>query len=295
MYLIILLSLLLSSLPVSQEKPKRWGFTGHLYITDHAVAALPLEMLGFYKKNRDYLREQSVVPDKRRHTDPSEAPRHYIDIELFKEAAIDSIPKNWKDAVEKYSEDSLQSFGIVPWQINKVSYFLTKAFEERNYKEALRLSAELSHYIADAHVPLHTTENYNGQLTGQKGIHALWETHVLEKYINSYPVPPYTARYIANRQTPIWSSVKESHALVSEVFAAELEVTKAIGTQKYAISKKGKQRRKTYSAAFVAAYHDRIGSQVKDRYLASIRQVANFWYSAWVDAGRPDLPKRRFF
>ena len=272
-----------------------WGFMGHRYITDHAIFALPISMLGFYKTNRDYLLEQCLVPDKRKHADPEEPPRHYIDIELFQESQIDSIPKFWQKAVEKYTQDSLQSFGILPWHCMKMKYFLTKAFETKDYENILRLSAELSHYIADAHVPLHTTENYNGQLTGQKGIHALWETRTLEKYIDSYSITPYQARYIPDAQNLTWSFIKESHVLVSEVLALEKQLTQELKDKKYQISKKGKQRVKTYSDDFVDSYHKGLNNQIQERYISSIYRVADFWYSCWVDAGRPKLPKKRIF
>jgi hypothetical protein len=36
--------------------------------------------------------------------------------------------------------------------------------------EILFIAADLGHYIADAHMPLHTSDNHDGQLTDQKGI-----------------------------------------------------------------------------------------------------------------------------
>ena len=38
--------------------------------------------------------------------------------------------------------------------------------------KVLFLATDLGHYIANAHVPLHTTLNYNGQLSNQSGFHA---------------------------------------------------------------------------------------------------------------------------
>ena len=55
-----------------------------------------------------------------------------------------------------------------------------------NLEDVLRTAADLGHYLADAHVPLHTTGNYNGQRTNQTGIHALWETHNVEHLMASH-------------------------------------------------------------------------------------------------------------
>lgn len=88
------------------------------------------------------------------------------------------MPRKWNDAVEKYSEDTLLAYGIVTWHIQTVYNRLVKAFENHDVDCILKNSADLGHYVSDAHVPLHTTENYNGQLTGQKGIHAFWESRL---------------------------------------------------------------------------------------------------------------------
>lgn len=149
-----------------------WGFFAHKKINQLAVFTLPPEMITFYKKHIDYLSEHAVDADKRRHAVKDEACRHYIDIDHYGKSPFDSVPKYWKDAVKKYSEDTLKEYGIVPWHIETMMYRLTQAFKDENVDRILYLSANIGHYIADAHVPLHTTKNYNGHLTNQKGIHA---------------------------------------------------------------------------------------------------------------------------
>jgi hypothetical protein len=164
------------------EKAEAWGFYGHKRINRMAVFTLPPEMIGFYKKHIEYITEHAVDPDKRRYSIPEEAPRHYIDIDHYGPSAFDSMPKFWKKAVAKYSEDTLNAYGIVPWWIDVMTYRLADAFRQGDVDRILRLSAELGHYVGDAHVPLHTTENYNGQLTNQHGIHGFWESRVPEVY-----------------------------------------------------------------------------------------------------------------
>ena len=93
------------------------------------------------------------------------------------------LPHKWKEAVEKFGEDSLQAYGMVPWHIQMMLGGLTKAFKEKNFSSILKKSAEIGHYIADAHLPLHTSENYDGQLTRQNGIHAFWESRVPVNYL----------------------------------------------------------------------------------------------------------------
>lgn len=157
-----------------------WGFFAHQKINRLAVFILPPEMIGFYKKNIQYLTEASVNPDRRRYAVADEAAKHYIDLDDYGDSAAYKLPRYWNDAVKKYGEDTLQARGIVPWQINRMYFQLKDAFLLKDPQRILKASAELGHYVADANVPLHTTRNYDGQLTGQMGIHAFWESRLPE-------------------------------------------------------------------------------------------------------------------
>lgn len=154
-----------------------WGFYGHRLINYRAVFLLPPEMIAFYKPNIEYLSTHAVDPDKRRYAVTEEGPRHYIDIDRY---GKNEIPRSWSRAIEKFSEDTLKAHGIVPWWIQVMLKRLTKAFKEKNVPAILKLSAETGHYIGDAHVPLHTSSNHNGQFTNQHGIHGFWESRIPE-------------------------------------------------------------------------------------------------------------------
>jgi hypothetical protein len=147
-----------------------WGFFAHKQINKLAVFCLPPEMIGFYKVHINYLSDASVNPDRRRLAVVDEAARHYIDLDHYGDSALQKMPRFWAEAVALHSEDTLKQYGIVPWHVNSMFYRLKDAFMVNDPQEILRLSAELGHYIADAHVPLHTTKNYNGQLTNQDNI-----------------------------------------------------------------------------------------------------------------------------
>src|SRR5882757_3282062 len=137
-----------------------WGFFGHQKINYYAVFLLPPDMMVLYKPNITFLSEHAVDPDKRRYAVADEGPRHYIDIDHYGKYPYDSLPRKWNDAVAKYSEDTLNANGIVPWWVQTMLGRLTNAFKEKNHAKILRLSAEIGHYIADAHVPLHANSNH---------------------------------------------------------------------------------------------------------------------------------------
>jgi len=264
-----------------------WGFFAHKRINRIAVFTLPKPMFGFYKAYVDYVNEHSVDPDKRRHSVKDEAPRHYIDVDHF---GIENVPHGWDSAVAKYSEDTLVAFGIVPWHVNKMYYWLVEAFKNKDRDQILRLSAEIGHYIADAHVPLHTTENYNGQLTGQKGIHAFWESRLPELFADDYDYFLPKAKFIRNPLERIWLAVSESHLALDSVLAFEKELTATFNEgEKYAYEERGVTVTKTYSREFSKAYHERLEGMVERRMRKAMHCIGSFWYSAWVEAGQPKL------
>ncbi|MGI8584034.1 MAG: zinc dependent phospholipase C family protein, partial [Chitinophagaceae bacterium] len=195
-----------------------WGFYAHQRINYFAVFLLPPEMMVLYKPNIQFLSDHSVDPDKRRYGIAAEAPRHYIDIDYYGAYPYTALPRKWEDAIEKFSEDTIQANGIVPWWIPLMQQRLTTAFKEKNQAKILKLSAEIGHYIADAHVPLHASSNHDGQNTNQRGIHSFWESRVPELLAESeFDFMIGKATYIADVPKYTWSRVLESAAAVDTV------------------------------------------------------------------------------
>ncbi|MFD3003723.1 zinc dependent phospholipase C family protein [Pontibacter toksunensis] len=267
-----------------------WGFFAHQRINRLAVFTLPPEMIGFYKKHIRYITENAVNPDRRRYAVEWEAPRHYIDLDVYGDSALYKVPRFWQQAVEQYTEDTLQAYGIVPWHISLMKYQLTQAFKERNLDRILRLSTEMGHYVADACVPLHTTRNYNGQLTGQRGIHAFWETRLPELFSNDYDFFVGQAQYIEKPQLRAWDLVASAHTALDSVLYFEKELTHAFDEEKkYSFEVRNNLTTRVYSLAFSQAYSDKLNGQVERQMRLAIRTIASYWYTAWVDAGQPDL------
>lgn len=267
-----------------------WGFFAHQKINRLAVFTLPSEMIRFYKNNISFITEHAVDPDKRRYADTAEASRHFIDADRYGPNPFDSIPKKWKDAEAKYGAKTLQENGIVPWQIERTYYSLVKAFQLRDSIRILRSSADLGHYISDAHVPLHTTENYNGQLSGQIGIHGFWESRLPELFSADYDFIVGRAQYIDNPLELAWEVVKTSHSYLDSVLIIEARLSKKIPSdRKYSYSERNGRVERQYSEQFSAAYHKSLNNMVEKRMRASILMTGSYWYSAWVDAGQPIL------
>lgn len=270
-----------------------WGFFGHQKINYYAVFLLPPEMMLLYKPNIEFLSEHSVDPDKRRYAITEEGPRHYIDIDNYGTYPFDSLPRKWEDAVAKFSEDTLNANGIVPWWIQIMHRRLVNAFKEKEGVRILKLSAEIGHYIADAHVPLHASSNHNGQKTGQHGIHGFWESRIPELLANKeWNFFIGKAEYIKNTGDFIWKRILESAAAADTVLKFEKELdSKFPSDKKFAFEKRNNIIVRQYSSAYCIAYDQLLKGMIERRMRQSIYAVASFWYTAWVDAGQPDLTK----
>ncbi len=260
-----------------------------------ACFTLPPEMFPFFKRHIDLISDRAVDPDRRRYAVKGEAARHYIDIDHYAGRGEDpflAMPRRWKDAVEKYTEDTLMAYGIVPWHIDREFFGLVRAFQRGDVDRILKGCSELGHYVADAHVPLHTTENYNGQLTGQHGIHAFWESRIPELSAEGYDHFVGRAVYIEDPLEEAWKAVKESHALVDSVLLIERRVSEAFPTdRKYTFEDRGSGGVREYSREFTLAYEAALAGMVEQRMNRSIIVLGSLWYSAWVNAGQPDLDR----
>jgi hypothetical protein len=284
---LIFIVIFLVILPSTQAM---WGFFAHQRINRLAVFTLPVEMIGFYKHNIQYITENAVNPDQRRYAVEGEAARHYLDADVYGDSAVYKLPRYWNQAVEKYTEDTLQAYGIVPWHIYRVKSWLTDAMQIRDASAILRLSAHLGHYIADANVPLHTTENYNGQLTNQYGIHGFWESRMPELYSDNYDFFVGKATYLENAQLEAWGALIQANEALDSVFRSEKGLTAKLGEdKKYAFETRGNATIKVYSRTFSKAYHEMLNGMVERQMRKAIKMVGDFWYTCWIDAGQPNL------
>jgi hypothetical protein len=270
-----------------------WGFYGHRKINAYAIFLLPPEMMVLYKPYCDFITEHAVDPDKRRYTISQEGSRHFIDIDHYGNYPYTELPRKWNDAITKFSEDSLQAYGIGPWWVQIMLQRLTNAFKEKNQAKILKLSAETGHYIADLHVPLHASSNHDGQLTNQRGIHGFWESRIPELLADKeWDFFIGKAGYIKNPADFIWKRVLESGAAADTVLKYEKELSKTFSPdQKFSFEDRNGIIIRQYSSAYTKSYNEKLKGMVEKRMRESIYAVASFWYTAWVNAGQPDLTK----
>ena len=243
--------------------------------------------------------EESVIPDLRKYTinDKAEFNRHFIDIESFEEKTPDQFPATMAALTAKYNADFLQKNGILPWYIEEVTEKLTNAFRQRRKSDILFLAADLGHYLADSQMPLHTSVNHDGQFTDQKGIHAFWESQLPEVFGEHYNFNTGQARYIENIHTETWRLIMSSHRQVDTLLAIERELKKSFPADKIYVKdsvgniRKNKFNQPVHTPEYAKQYHDKLGGMVEQQMRSAIAATANFWYTAWINAGKPNLDR----
>ena len=262
-------TLLLLLLPVSA---RAWGHAGHHLTTELAILTLPEPLRGYFRAHEAFLVEHSMDPDLwREQGRPGEGPNHFLDTDAFP----DGIDRNEEAHLKRYGAQAA-SKGRVPWRVAEFYRDLVTDF--RDSDEALfEDAAALSHYVGDAHVPFHAAMNYDGQLTGQKGIHARWESVLVERNLEALrgSLAPAPAHAVPDPVEFLFGILKDSFA------AAPL----ALASDKAALHPDGDPYDGTYYEKLYAAEAERL----KARLSAAATDIGSLWLSAWQEAGRPPL------
>lgn len=272
-----------------------WGAFGHERINRAAVLALPAPLQAFFYNHIDFITQESSVPDLRKYTlnDNAEKPRHFIDLENF--GSADSLPASLAEAKKKYDEKFLQQNGILPWYIEEMMDKLTKAFKEKRKTEILFLAADLGHYIGDAHMPLHTSANHDGQLTNQKGLHSFWEAQLPEMFGDKYNYYSVEAVYITDIPGETWRIINATHKLVDTLLLADKELKMQFPADNIykkdasGTIVKNKFNVPVHSEEYSRQYNQKLKGMVESQLRLATTATANYWFTAWVNAGKPDL------
>jgi hypothetical protein len=254
-----------------------WGPTAHRLVNNWAVQTLPPEIRGFFEANRQFLIDHANDPAEWMKKDRYERKRHYIYLDKYGLFPFLALPHSFQRAVEQYGSGRINRDGVLPWQIGEYSLRLTNALRAHNWEEAKLNSAVLAHYVADAHDPLHTTQNFDGQLAGQPGLTDRYEIRLVDRYSNFFILHPDDAVRIADPTEYAFQICLEAHTEVESTILADRRAREGLPD-------------------FTDDYFDRFYSQVSTSVMreinAAVHDAGSYWYTAWLNAGRPPLPGR---
>jgi hypothetical protein len=268
-----------------------WGFWAHKEINRLAIESLPPPLKDFFLANEEYIVKHSTDPDQRRFKDKDEEFYHYLDVDRYGKYPLSQLPHDYQEAVKRFGTDSLKKNGLLPWRIVEVTEKLAGAMKTGNKVEILHYAADLGHYVADAHVPLHATENYDGQLSGQVGIHARFESRLPEMYGKEYRFSNDTARLVEKPLEKTFQIIVTSYTMADSVLKADSSAKAELKDQRiYTVVRKSGKTQYQYSDEYYTKFKEHLHGLVERRIQDAISAVADFWFTAWVKAGKPELP-----
>lgn len=271
----------LTAILLTPASADAWGFEAHKFIVSRAIDILPAPLRPFFDANRAFIVERSIDPDLWRNAGfTEEPPNHFLDFDAYGPYPFRDLPREYDAALKKHGIDKLKQNGLVPWRTQEMAGRLIRGFEalHKNGQYAQSdirfFSAIIGHYVADSHVPLHAVLNYNGQLTGQTGIHGRWEDELFTRYQKQLVLKPGAIRPIANERDFVFDTLLESAQLADDVLAAD---KKAIGT------------RDVYDDQYFETLFAETRPILEKRLSDAITAVASMITSAWEQAGKPGL------
>ena len=272
-------ALTVAALVATPGSASAWGIEVHKFIMSRAISLLPREIRPYFEKYQSSIVEHAGDPDLWRTVGwLEEPPRHFVDMDAYGPYPFKEFPHDYDEALRRYGLEFVQKNGTLPWRCEELYRKLVEAFTQKApySRENVRLfSSVIAHYTADAHQPFHAALNYDGQLTGQWGIHSRFETELFERYESRLRLTPSAVSGIANPREFIISALTDSFALVQPILDAD----------KAAVA-----GREFYDDGYFDRFFATTRPTLEKRLSDSITAVASMISAAWVEAGRPAVP-----
>ena len=279
----VLLLVLIGSC-VAASPAAAWGFDPHRFIMDRAIALLPQELRPLFEKHRAMAVERAIDPDTWRTAGFNEEEKnHFLDLDWdgYGTYPFKELPRDYTQAIAKFGRDRVDEMGTLPWRVEEFHGNLRRAFEAYARRgtfgqfDIVFYSASLAHYVADGHVPFHAVVNYDGQLTGQHGIHSRFESALFERYRDQLTIAPKAIPPIRNPRDAMFDTIVAGTQLVGPILEAD---RKAIGN------------RDVYDDTYYTAFFAANRPVLEERLNEAIAGVAAMIAGAWEAAGKPPVP-----
>ncbi len=253
-----------------------WGPAAHRLVANWAVQTLPPGVRDFFEANRQMILDHSNDPLEWIKKDRYERMRHYIYLDHYGLFPYPKLPHGYKGAVGLYGKGRVGRDGVLPWQVGEYSLKLTVDLRTENWEGAKLDAAALAFYVADAHDPLHTTSNYDGQLTGQTGLEGRFGDRLVERSSSFFMVHPGTATQISDPTEHAFEAALEANSWVDRILLADI---------------RARRDRPGYDEDYLEKFYNQVSPEVIEELNTAARDTGSYWYTAWLNAGRPQLPR----
>ena len=252
-----------------------WGNNAQRLIINHAVDTLPYDARALFEANRDYfilhVNDTLNLVDK----NPSERNNHFIELDKYGKFPFEALPHSYQAAISKYSKSKIYSTGVLPWQIGVYSQKLTEDLKNGRWEDAKKDAAFLANYVAEAHDPFNTTENFDGKMSGQIGVNDRFNTVLIDRYGSFFPVSPHDASFISDPTDHAFDSCLSAHSQLESILLADRKAKQGLGS---------------YTDEYYDRFYNLTAASLIKQLSDASNDVGSYWLTAWVNAGRPQLP-----
>jgi len=252
-----------------------WGNNAQRLIVNHAVDTLPNELRPFFEANRNYLIQHVNDPMNQLDKHPNERQNHFIELDRYGKFPFEALPRNYKAALAKYSKTKIDSTGLLPWEIGVYSAKLTEDLRNGRWDEAKIDAAFLADYVAEAHDPFNTTENYDGKMTGQSGVNERFNTILIDRYASFFPMNPHDAFFISDPTDFAFDACLNAHSLVESILLADRSARRGLSS---------------YTDDYYDRFYNLTAASLIKQLSDASTDVGSYWLTAWTNAGKPQLP-----
>jgi hypothetical protein len=253
-----------------------WGAGAQRIIVGKAIDTLPADLRPFFDDNRSYLALHVADPLDAEAKTPTEKHNHFIYLDRYGRFPYTTLPRVYKAAVSKYSKSKLEVTGLLPWQIGVYSAKLTTSFQHGRWDEAKLNAAVLAGYVAEAHDPFNTTENFDGHLTLQNGVNDRFGTTLIDRFSSFFPLRPNDASFIGDPTDHAFESCLSAHSALETILLADRNARTAS---------------KAYNDEYFDHFYNLTAATLIRQLSDASTDVGSYWLTAWTNAGKPAVPQ----
>jgi len=255
---------------------RAWGRSGQKLVVSQAIDTLPPEIRGYFETNRAFLLQHVSDPlDAPTAKSNAERRNHYLYLDKYGRFPFEALPRNYKAAAAKMGKWKLEANGLLPWQVGVYSQKLTEAMKAGRWEEVKVDAAILALYVAETDDPFHTTDNFDGKLSGQLGIDERFGTTLVERFSSFFPMRPNDAAYIPDPTDHAFEDCLSSHSWIENVLLADRNAHLGLTS---------------YTDEFYDRFYN-LSAAILIRQLSNAAtDTGSYWLTAWINAGKPQLP-----
>jgi hypothetical protein len=253
-----------------------WGRNAHRLIVSKAVDTLPADMRPFFEASRGFLMQHVTDPLDVLARNPSERRNDFIALDRYGRFPFGTLPRSYKSAVTKFGKIKLDANGLLPWQIGVYSEKLTEALKAGKWEEAKLDAALLAHYVAQAHDPFSTTDNFDGHLSGQTGINDRFGSSLTDRYSSFFPMRPNDASFVSDPTDHAFDACLSAHRWLESILLADRNALRG---------------ENSYTDEYYDRFYNEAGAILIRQLSDAATDIGSFWLTAWTNAGRPALPR----